>query len=64
MLQERAGVWGPAHTHPRHLTTCPLYWIRLGLSAADDAKKLQFQMNVFGLKVARVVPIGGPTRDT
>ena len=25
---------------------------------ADDAKKLQPQMNVFGLKVARIVPKG------
>ena len=31
---------------------------RLGLTAADDAKKLQFQINVFGLKVARIVPKG------
>ena len=37
---------------------------RLGLTAADDAKKLQFQMNVFWLKAARIVPKGGPRRDT
>jgi hypothetical protein len=37
---------------------------QLGLTAADDAKKLQFQMNVFWLKVARIVPKGGPRRDT
>ena len=30
----------------------------------DDAKKLQFQMNVFWLKAARIVPKGGPRRDT
>jgi hypothetical protein len=30
----------------------------LGLTAADDAKKLQFQMNVFWLKAARIVPKG------
>jgi hypothetical protein len=36
----------------------------LGLTAADDAKKLQFQMNVFWLKAARIVPKGGPRRDT
>ena len=35
-----------------------------GLTAADDAKKLQFQMNVFWLRVARIVPKGGPRRDT
>jgi hypothetical protein len=35
-----------------------------GLTAADDAKKLQFQMNVFWLKAARIVPKGGPRRDT
>ena len=61
---ERAGIWGPAHTHPRHLTTCPLTGFGWGLTAADDAEKLQFQMNVLGLKAAQVVPIGGPTRDT
>ena len=37
---------------------------QLGLTAADDAKKLQFQMNVFWLKAARIVPKGGPRRDT
>jgi hypothetical protein len=39
---------------------------RLGLTAADDAnaKKLQFRMNVFWLKAARIVPKGGPRRDT
>jgi hypothetical protein len=37
---------------------------RLGLIAADDAKKLQFQMNVFWLRAAKVVPKGGPRRDT
>ena len=35
-----------------------------GLVAADDAKKLQFQMNVFWLRDARIVPKGGPRRDT
>jgi hypothetical protein len=37
---------------------------QLGLTAADDAKKLQFQMNVFWLNAARIVPKGGPRRDT
>jgi hypothetical protein len=37
---------------------------QLGLTAADDAKKLQFRMNVFWLKAARIVPKGGPRRDT
>ena len=37
---------------------------QLGLTAADDAKKLQFQMNVFWLKATRIVPKGGPRRDT
>ena len=37
---------------------------QLRLTAADDAKKLQFQMNVFWLKAARIVPKGGPRRDT
>ena len=37
---------------------------QLGLTAADNAKKLQFQMNVFWLKAARIVPKGGPRRDT
>ena len=37
---------------------------QLGLTAADDAKKLQFQMNVFWLKAAGIVPKGGPRRDT
>ena len=31
---------------------------RLGLIAADDAKKLQFQMNVFWLRAARIVAKG------
>ena len=47
-----------------HIRGLPDILDSAGLTAADDAKKLQFQMNVFGLKVARVVPIGGPTRDT
>ena len=49
----------------------PLNWLfigeipdQLGLTAADDAKKLQFQMNVFWLRVARIVPKGRPRRDT
>ena len=37
---------------------------QLRLIAADNAKKLQFQMNVFWLKVAKIVPKGGPRRDT
>jgi hypothetical protein len=37
---------------------------QLGLTLADDAKKLQFQMNVFWLKAAGIVPKGGPRRDT
>jgi hypothetical protein len=37
---------------------------QLGLTAADHAKKLQFQMNVFWLKAAKVVPKGGPRHDT
>ena len=37
---------------------------QLGLTAADDAKKLQFQMNVFWLRAARIVPKGGPRHDT
>jgi hypothetical protein len=37
---------------------------QLRLTAADDAKKLQFPMNVFWLKAARIVPKGGPRRDT
>jgi hypothetical protein len=37
---------------------------QLWLTAADDAKKLQFQMNVFWLKAAKIIPKGGPRRDT
>lgn len=37
---------------------------QLGLIAADDAKKLQFQMNVFWLRAARIVSKGEPRRDT
>jgi hypothetical protein len=37
---------------------------QLGLTAADDAKKLQFQMSVPWLKAPRIVPKGGPSRDT
>ena len=37
---------------------------QLWLTAADDGKKLQFQMNVFWLKAARIVPKGEPRRDT
>jgi hypothetical protein len=37
---------------------------QLGLTAADEAWKLQFQVNVFWLKAARIVPKGGPRRDT
>ena len=36
---------------------------RLGRTAAGGTWKLLFQMNI-GAKAARVVPIGGPTRDT
>jgi hypothetical protein len=35
-----------------------------GLTAADDGKKLQFQMNVVWLKAARIVAKGGSRRDT
>jgi hypothetical protein len=37
---------------------------QLGLTAADDAKKLQFQMNVPWLKAAKIVAKGGPRRNT
>ena len=37
---------------------------QLGLIAAYDGKNLQFQMNVFRLKAARIVAKGGPRRDT
>jgi hypothetical protein len=35
-----------------------------GLTAADYAKKPQFQMNVLWLKAATIVRKGGPRRDT
>jgi hypothetical protein len=34
------------------------------LIAADDAKKLQSQMNVFWLKAVRIISKEGPRRDT
>jgi hypothetical protein len=37
---------------------------QLGLTAADDGKKLQFRMNVFWLKAVTIVSKGGPRRDT
>ena len=53
------------------MTSWPPNWLfirgipdQLGLTAADDAKKLQFHMNVPWLKAARIVPKGGPRRDT
>ena len=64
MLQERAGAWGSRPHTSEAPYNLPDILDSAGLTAADDAKKLQFQMNVFGLKVARVVPTGGPTRDT
>ena len=69
---------GPAGVQPlqnaRIGTTLPSWppnWLFIrgipdesGLTAADYAKEPQFQMNVVWLKAARIVPKGGPRRDT
>jgi hypothetical protein len=61
-LRAMIEVWVEVWESRPHTSEGPYYrpavLDRLGLTAADDAKKLQFQMNVFGLKVARIVPKG------
>ena len=60
MIEARAEYGGPRpQRHPRDLDHRPDILDRLRLIAADDAKKLQFQINVFRLKAARASPKEG-----
>ena len=53
-LRAMIEVWVEVWESRPHTSEGPYYWP----DTADDAKKLQPQMNVFGLKVARIVPKG------
>jgi hypothetical protein len=55
---------GPAGVQPLQNARIGGYHAFVAAKLSDDAKKLQFQMNVFWLKAARIVPKGGPRRDT